>query len=161
MQEKAKFMTRSKCAFVEKRCSRVVMVLYRGTVAHQGPVRQCQGLSLLLILDLFYHSGVPQNIDKIDQGCHEAKKVEKHCSRVLAIFEPQLLIPIAKYEKTQDLGLVSKSIHTQMMITLLIFQLSAHSHQSHQKTLVQFENKTKQKTSIMLKYFFTKTGSER
>ena len=42
----------------------------------------CQ-LSILLMFDLFEHLGVPPNIDVAEQGCREAKKVEKHCSKSL------------------------------------------------------------------------------
>ena len=44
-------------------------------------------------LDLFTYLGVPPNNNKLDQGCLEAKKVEKHCSgrNLSQSFEIQLI----------------------------------------------------------------------
>ena len=43
-------------------------------------VRGAVSCQLYWALRLFYHQGVPPNIDEADLGCHETKKVEYHCS---------------------------------------------------------------------------------
>ena len=60
------------------------VVLNRGSAAHKGAVRQCQGCRLLSLSLTFRpilaSRGVSPKSEIVDQGCREAKKVEKHWS---------------------------------------------------------------------------------